>query len=167
MKKNKILLLAACAALPVLADDGGLQRCRAIADSAQRLACYDALPIAPPAAARAAPPPGAASAPAGAAAPAAAPAGQSQSLLSRFGFEQRTQPEELPTLESYIPGKFEGWGPKSVITLANGQAWQVIDDSARFANLQDPKVTVRRGMIGSFFLDIAGVNPSPRVRRVQ
>ena len=36
MKKKKILLAAACAALPVLADDGGLQRCRAIADSASR-----------------------------------------------------------------------------------------------------------------------------------
>ena len=161
-KKNKILLVAACAALPVLADDAGLQRCRTIADSAQRLACYDALPIAPPAAARATPSPAAASG-----APAPAPASQSQSPASRFGFEQRTQPDEPPTLESHIPGKFEGWGPKSVITLANGQAWQVIDDSARFTNLQDPKVTVRRGMLGSFFLDITGVNPSPRVRRVQ
>jgi hypothetical protein len=166
MNKKKILLVAACAALPALADDAGLQRCRAIADSAQRLACYDALPIAPPSAARAAPSPAASSAAPAAGAPAAAPA-QSQSPASRFGFEQRTQPDEPPTLESYIPGKFEGWGPKSVITLANGQAWQVIDDSARFANLQNPKVTLRRGMLGSFFLDIAGVNPSPRVRRVQ
>jgi hypothetical protein len=99
-------------------------------------------------------------------APAAAPAAASPSLLSRFGFENRAQPDELPIVESYIPGRFEGWGPKSAIALANGQVWQVIDDSARTAYRENPKVTLRRGSMGSFFLDIEGVNPSPRVRRI-
>ncbi len=167
MKAVAVLTLAATAAL---ADDAGLQGCRAIADSAKRLACYDALPIAPPAAAQARPPTGPSASPsagpsaesASVASPAAKP-----SLLSRFGFEQRVQPDELPALESYIPGRFEGWGPGSAIKLANGQVWQISDDSTRRAWLENPKVTVRRGAFGSFFLDVEKVNPSPRVRRVQ
>jgi hypothetical protein len=151
--------------LPALAvDDAAVQRCRAMTDNAQRLACYDGLPIAAASTPRA---PVAAAPAAAKPAPAAAPAAASPSLLSRFGFENRAQPDELPTVESHIPGRFEGWGPKSAIALANGQVWQVIDDSARTAYRENPKVTVRRGSLGSFFLDIEGVNPSPRVRRIQ
>jgi len=165
--KSKPLFALLALALPAAAvDDAAVQRCRAMADNAQRLACYDGLPVAAPSTPRAA----VASAPVAAAPAAAAPpaaAASSPSLLSRFGFENRPQPEELPTVESHIPGSFEGWGPKSVIALANGQVWQVIDDSTRKVYRENPKVTLRRGSLGSFFLDIEGVNPSPRVRRIQ
>ena len=168
----KPLLALLAVGLPVMAvDDAAVQRCRVMTDNAQRLACYDGLPIAAPSTPRAPVAPAPASTPAkpapAAAAPAAAPAAASPSLLSRFGFENRAQPDELPTVETHIPGRFEGWGPKSAIALANGQVWQVIDDSARTAYKDNPKVTVRRGSLGSFFLDIEGVNPSPRVRRIQ
>jgi len=43
----------------------------------------------------------------------------------------------------------------------------VTDGTSRFANVDRPKVTVKRGALGSFFLDIEGVNPAPRVRRVE
>jgi hypothetical protein len=167
---------AVCAALPGFADDGGLQRCRAIKDSAQRLSCYDALPLGAPAPAMA---PAAPSSPAAAAAaPAAAAAAPPTAAVasapaavpppsSRFGFELRALPDELAYLESYIPGTFEGWKPRSRITLANGQVWQVIDESSRMTSRENPKVKVTRGMIGSFFLEIEGINPAPRVRRVQ
>lgn len=163
---NRIHLTAAfflaLAASHALADDTGLQRCRAIRDSAQRLACYDALPLAPAPALAPSAPGAAAAAGSTAAAPAAAP-----SLLSRFGFEQRAQPDELRSVDSYIPGRFEGWGPNSVIKLANGQAWQVSDDSSRTAWVENPKVKITRGAFGSFFLEIERVNPAPRVRRLQ
>lgn len=154
----------ALAASHALADDTGLQRCRAIKDSAQRLACYDALPLAPaPVLAPSSP---VAAAPAGSTAAQSAPAA-APSLLARFGFEQRAQPNELATVESYIPGRFEGWGPSSIIKLANGQVWQVSDGSSRTAWVENPKVKITRGAFGSFFLEIERVNPAPRVRRVQ
>jgi len=167
--KTKPLLALLALALPAAAvDDAAVQRCRGMTDNAQRLACYDGLPIAAPATPRAPVAAAPAAAPAQSAPAAApAPATSSPSLLSRFGFENRAQPDELPAVETHIPGRFEGWGPKSAIALANGQVWQVIDDSARTAYRENPKVTVRRGSLGSFFLDIEGVNPSPRVRRVQ
>ena len=151
--------LLAAAGNAAAADDAALQRCRAMGEAAARLACYDAIPLG------AAPAPRAAPAPSGAPA-AAAPAAQ-PSLLSRFGFENRAQPEELASVESHIPGRFEGWAPMQVIKLANGQAWQVVDGTSRTAWVENPKVVVRRGAMGAFYLEIDRVNPSPRVRRVQ
>jgi hypothetical protein len=50
MKTRSTLNIFAFLALAVsatlaYADNAGLQRCRAIADAAPRLACYDALPV--------------------------------------------------------------------------------------------------------------------------
>jgi len=146
------LLAAACTAAGA-ADDAAVLRCRAVPEAAARLACYDALPttagmVAAPAAAVAAP---AAVAPA-----AAAPA-------QRFGFERK---DELAEIASHIPGAFLGWGPRTRFTLANGQVWQVSDDSSAVYALRDPKVTVRRAAISGFEMDIEGAQRMPRVRRV-
>ena len=131
------------------AQDAGLQRCRAIAEAAQRLACYDALPLAAPPAS------------------AAAPAAPARSPLARFGFEDRPQGDELPSMQSQVNGRFDGWGPRSLIRLANGQVWEVVDGSSGWVGAVNPKVTLRRGVMDSFFLEFEGLNASPRVRRVQ
>lgn len=153
MKKPLLLsaLLLACSGVGQ-ADDGALRRCRGLADAAARLACYDALPLPAPAA------PGA---------PAAAPRAPvaSPSLMERFGLETR-QPQ-ADRIESHIPGHFTGWDANSLIRLANGQVWRVVDGSWLHGEWNNPKVTVRRGMFGAFFLDIEGENRSPRVQRVQ
>lgn len=130
-----------------LADDAALLRCRDIGDASKRLACYDALVV-----------------PAGAA---TAVQGQSQPSPEQFGIEGRTSKSELEAIESRISGQFEGWEARSRIKLANGQVWQIADDSSRYLYLDNPKVTVRRGMFGAFYLDIEGTTGSVRVRRVQ
>lgn len=158
-------VLAVLVALPVAAHaatDESLARCRAIKDSAARLACYDALPIG--AAPRSSAPPAAA---VPAAPSARAPVAPAASEASHFGLPATSRPEPIQTIESHIPGHFSGWYPGTRIRLANGQVWQVTDDTSRFADVDNPKVTVRRGMLGSFFLDIDGVNPAPRVRRIE
>ena len=166
-------------------DDASFARCRGIADNAARLACYDGLPmgaaianpqappVAPSRAAPAAPGPSAMTprhagpAPTPAPAP-AAPAPQPQPAQN-FGMEERVAAaKELPTtMESTIPGRFEGWGPNSRFTLANGQVWQVVDGSSAVVYRDNPKVVIRRGMMGGFFLEIENSNRSPRVRRLQ
>jgi len=169
------------AGLATAADDAALRKCRDIRDGAARLACYDALPLAttPSAPAQSLfrpqtqPVPGApaAASPAPAPAPpaqrAAAPgSGDRAALESQFGLQAKAGPE-LVTIQSYIPGRFEGWGPNYRIRLANGQVWQVVDDSKGVLQRQDPKVTVRRGLLGSFYLDFEGDNRSPRVKRIE
>jgi hypothetical protein len=84
-----------------------------------------------------------------------------------FGMEGRTPAAELPAIESHIPGTFLGWSQHSQIRLANGQVWQVVDEGSRRMQLKDPKVRVRRGMMGAFYLEFEAHNHSPRVRRVE
>jgi len=162
------------AAVPAWSDDAGLGRCRELADARARLVCYDALPLggssarapapaAPAPAAAPASPPRAASA-----APAVPPGLTSEAREARFGLEQKAAAqEELSAIQSHIPGLFEGWRPNMRIRLANGQVWQIADDSGRMMERRDPKVTVRRAALGAFFLDFEGDNRSPRVRRIQ
>lgn len=140
-----------------VADDAGLRGCRAVADAKSRLACYDALAF-----------PGAAAVPASPAST-RAPARQeaSSALVERFGMEHKAPLPESERVTSHIPGRFEGWRANSLIRLANGQVWKVVDNSWFGGEWENPKVTIRRGALGSFYLDIEGENRSPRVRRVQ
>ena len=165
-------------------DDAAFARCRGMGDAAARLKCYDGLPMsstpqAAPAAAQRTAPAASATAPAPAPAPApaasarapqpaqAAPAPQAQAQAN-FGMEERVAAQEQPTtLESTIPGNFGGWGPGSRIKLANGQVWQIVDGSSAWFNVDNPKIVVRRGMMGGFFLEVENSNRSPRVKRVQ
>jgi hypothetical protein len=108
------------------ATESGLSRCRAIADAATRLSCYDSFDV------------------------------SSIAVV---------KPPE--TIDSHIPGVFEGWQPRAQISLANGQVWQVTEDSWGSYRLTDPKVTLRRGVSGSFFLELTGENRSIKVKRIQ
>jgi hypothetical protein len=178
-------LLATLASLPLLtplagwpADEAGFRRCREVPQAEARLRCYDALPLGASAQAQptpsVAPPPPSISAPT----PASSATGSSPSATVRaaspaaspeagFGL-QKPAVAELPAIESFIPGAFDGWGANSLIRLANGQVWQIVDGSSRYlARRDNPKVTVRRGALNSFFLDFEGDNRSPQVRRVQ
>ena len=141
MKALCLLLWVSTAAL---ADDAAVLRCRAIQDGPARLACYDAMPLAPAGAAKAAAPPAA-----------------------QFGLEQQAAKDALDAIDTRIPGRFEGWAPKTRFTLANGQVWQVSDDSKAVHYADNPKVRVRRGAMGAFYLEIEGTNRSPRVKRIQ
>jgi hypothetical protein len=149
---------------PAWADDAGLMRCRAIADGASRLACYDGLKLAPQA-------PGSPATQAPAPAPGRAPAPPASAVSipspdRQFGLAPKPE-EELAAIHTSIQGLFEGWRPNERIRLANGQVWQIADDTSSPLQRRDPKVTVRRGALGAFYLDIEGDNRSPRVRRVQ
>jgi len=146
-----------------LADDAAILNCRAMTAAAARLACYDAIPVgagSPVAGVASA----AGTAPA-AAAPAAAPALPPEQA---FGLEQTKRPEAPKSIDSTIPGRFAGWGPSSMFTLANGQVWKVVDgSSADLQPMQDPKVRIVRNVFGTMFLEIDGTNNSPKVRRVR
>lgn len=182
MMNLQSLAMGVALALPALAsaaDDGAVRRCRALLDSSARLACYDAMPVAGVAGAGVTAGDPSAAAPAPALAPVSSavpvpapvePAAQAARVagadsLANFGLPQ--QAEQTASISSRIPGRFEGWRPRERIVLANGQVWQIADDSRAAYWLQDPAVTVRRALFGGFVLEIEGVNQLPRVRRVQ
>ena len=149
------LFLASSAAL---ADDAAVLKCRTLPDTAQRLACYDAMPVgAAPALATTAPP-------AAAAAPRAAQAPEQQ-----FGIERKAKEAEPDQIESSIAGDFDGWSGNTTIKLANGQVWRITDGSqAVLPRMHNPKVRIKRGLFGgAFFFQVDGQNSTARVRRVQ
>jgi hypothetical protein len=85
-----------------------------------------------------------------------------------FGLEQK-KPDEAPqSIASTIVGNFSGWGPSTVITLANGQVWKVVDGSqADLPSVSNPPVRIVRNLFGTMFLEIDGTNASPKVRRIR
>ncbi|TDY36922.1 hypothetical protein [Janthinobacterium sp. 75] len=154
MKALFLLLFVSGAAL---ADDTAMLQCRSLTDIASRVKCYDAIPL-------------------GAAAPVAAPVAAVPTAQQReqsFGMEtvkapKASEPEEHKSISSSIAGKFDGWSGNELIKLSNGQVWRIVDgSSAVLPPLSNPKVTVERNFVGTFFLKIEGTNNSPKVRRVQ
>ncbi len=158
------LLLAAAGPALAAVDDGALRQCRALADVAARVACYDAIPLGQPAAAV----PAAQRAAEQAAQQAARQADARQRAIDSFGIPGGVRKEtRVDSYDTHIAGRFDGWEGGQVIRLANGQAWRVVDGSVDTLDLKDPKVTVRGGLSGAVFLDIDGANRAPRVQRVQ
>ncbi|PIQ36558.1 MAG: hypothetical protein COW59_11870 [Lysobacterales bacterium CG17_big_fil_post_rev_8_21_14_2_50_64_11] len=70
---------------------------------------------------------------------------------------------------SRIPGEFRGWSNKQRFTLENGQVWQVNDSAASLAGvrLQDPQVTISRGLVGGWYLAVEGYNSRAKVKRIK
>lgn len=67
-------------------------------------------------------------------------------------------------IHTRIVGTFRGWDADTVFTLANGQRWQVADDSQLMMHsLDNPKVTLRKGFFGSWLLSLDGTNETVHV----
>lgn len=64
---------------------------------------------------------------------------------------------EYERVETELVGPYRGYDPGKVLTLANGQQWQVVDGTywAPKKDANKPrKVVIEPGSLGSFFLDI-------------
>lgn len=157
-----VALLAAAPARAQL-DPAAVQRCRIIPEAAARLACYDAIalpglgsragwgaPVATPAA-PAAP---------GATPGAAAPGGD-------FGLSRSSPEAAAERVVSRVVGKVEDFPNGLRLTLENGQVWQLSESATGFYNLQNPKVTITRGLFSGFLMEMEGVNAPLRVRRLR
>ena len=175
VKATGVLLIAAAVPAAVADDDlsEALVKCRALGDTAERLACYDALA------------PHSAAAPANASTPDAKPAAAPPSVADpvtvdepeppaeplpedmddRFGREQVS--DAVPdVLVSRIIGDYDGWTGNTVFRLENGQEWvQAEAGRWRHRGPPNPEVTIRRRAFGSYRLQVEGSNKTIRVKR--
>jgi hypothetical protein len=155
--------------------------CRAEADDARRLACYDrAVGRATEAASseRAAPPvpAPAAAAPAAAAAPTAASPAAAVKSEDDFGRERQMAYEEdqkraeasraVGELQSTIVGLETRIDGLMTFTLDNGQVWRQSRPDSRFSIKQGDAVRIQPGSLGSYILS-GPTKKSTRVTRVQ
>lgn len=150
MKAFVLLFLVSGAAL---ADDTAIRACRTVTETAARLNCYDKIELA--------------------ATPVARPAAPAPTPVQSFGLPPapmavQARPQAITSIDSTIVGNFDGWGPSTVFTLANGQKWKVVDGSeAVLPRSSNQKVTISRNFIGTMFLKVEGTNNSPKVRRLE
>ncbi len=138
--------IAALALAPLAAfgQSADLQRCRALVDKEARLACYDGL----------------------AGAIATTKPAPVEARPDSFGLDQPRK-NEAEVVNSHIEGLFDGWGPKTVINLANGQAWRINDNSSATVYLTNPKVLIRRGVMGTYVMELEGTNSTAKLLRLR
>ena len=71
-------------------------------------------------------------------------------------------------LTAHIVGEFHGWSGSTRVTLDNGQVWEQMDDATVTAGrMTNPKVTITRGLLNSFYMSVEGVNDSVLVKRIK
>lgn len=71
---------------------------------------------------------------------------------------------EYAAVESRIAGDFAGWDGRAVLTLENGQRWQIANGgSYSTPPLASPKVKIVPASLGGFWMTIEGVTNRVRV----
>jgi hypothetical protein len=173
-------ILAACAAGSARAEDVDLHRalapCARIANSADRVACYDKLAgrvsaakappsspaavAAPVAAAPAAQPTARAATPTAAAAPAPTEEDFGRSNVQKAAISG--SPHKIESVTAKVLGFGRSPNLHTQVTLDNGQIWEYEDAPDRLLSIGD-SVTVKRASLGSFLL----VTPTKLSHRVQ
>jgi hypothetical protein len=89
-------------------------------------------------------------------------------VLSKEGTFGKSTSEitDIDKIESTIVGDFNGWIKGAIITLANGQKWQVTSSSKGYTKLTNPKVEIERGFWDSFNMKVEGLNSKAKVKRL-
>ncbi|KRG73937.1 hypothetical protein, partial [Stenotrophomonas pavanii] len=71
-------------------------------------------------------------------------------------------------IESHLQGEFRGFGQGRRYVLQNGQEWEQIDATQYSGGRKDaPKVSMRPGVMGAWYMKVDGVNVQPKVRRAK
>ncbi len=69
-------------------------------------------------------------------------------------------------VRSRIDGEFSGWNGRTRFKLQNGQIWQQAESGSRESGMNNPEVTIKPALMGSWLMHVRGCNCSVRVKRV-
>ncbi len=85
----------------------------------------------------------------------------------RRGFIERIAGSDVDIV-SRLPGTFTGWNSRTRFRLENGMVWEVAE-GANFSTraIENPQVTISKGMFNAWFLSVEGYNSQVKVRRVE
>jgi hypothetical protein len=100
----------------------------------------------------------------------AEPAKKQPSWMSALITLKKTEekPEKAEAYETRIAGEFTGWRGHTTFHLENGQIWQQVDgDPYVGVHLDSPKVSIKPGVFGTFWMKVEGVNPRVKVKPVK
>ena len=81
---------------------------------------------------------------------------------------QNKEEMDRTRIESRLIGTFTGWDGKTIFKLENGMIWEQDDKDKYYATaVENPKVTIKPGMFGTWRIKVDGYNTECRVERVQ
>ena len=90
--------------------------------------------------------------------------------------ELPSAPGELPPVDrmareafqTRLVGELEGWNGNTRFELENGMVWQQVDSTRyRFQPIENPVVTIKPGLLGSWYLKVEGHKRTVRVERIK
>ncbi|HBK47261.1 MAG TPA: hypothetical protein DDZ67_12685 [Xanthomonadaceae bacterium] len=91
--------------------------------------------------------------------------GRQEVIVKNRGFLDFGSKEPI---ESTLVGEFRGFGKGQKYLLANGQEWEQTEPASLAGVRKDaPKVTIRPGIAGVWYLQVQGYNTQAKVRRVK
>ena len=92
-------------------------------------------------------------------------AGRQEVIVKNRGFFDFGSKEPI---ESNLVGEFKGFDKGRRYVLANGQEWEQTDAaSLSGVRKQDPKIRIKPGIAGVWYLQIEGYNTPAKVRRLK
>lgn len=83
----------------------------------------------------------------------------------RFGKPAKV--ESIDSINSSILGTFKGWKSGMVLELANGQKWRVTSKTKGHTTLENPRVTIKKAVFGTFNMTVEGFVPFAKVKRIK
>lgn len=96
------------------------------------------------------------------------PAKKKAEAIEHFGQEtMKPAPDAPKSINVHIVGEFNGWQKGDVFTLDNGQRWRVDEGSLVVRPRSNPQVTIKRGMLGGYYLKVDGYNSVANVVRLR
>ena len=85
-------------------------------------------------------------------------------LVTAKGLLHSEAKAEVVEVESSIPGRFRGWGPHAIFTLANGQRWQVANNESYYTPaIENPKIQIVPAAIAGCWRRIPAFDTQVRV----
>jgi len=74
---------------------------------------------------------------------------------------------ETNEINSRISGQFNGWDGDTKFNLENGQVWKQSGNGILKVSMNNPKVTIEKGVFGGFNFSVEGYNSKVKVKRVK
>lgn len=78
--------------------------------------------------------------------------------------ERDASPESI---RSRAIGDFKNWRENMTIRLENGQSWKISARANVFYKTSNPNVEITKGMLGTYYMTVEGINNRFKVRRTQ
>jgi len=89
--------------------------------------------------------------------------GDERGFKNKKDFKQDRVP-----ITSRVKGSFTGWSGQTLFALENGMIWEQSDKEKFYIQeVQNPEITIKPGMFGTWRLSVDGHNSNCRVKRIQ